>query len=421
MKETRTINLGGLVFHIDNDAYQSLSSYLQDIELRLSADERVEVMADIESRISELLQKALFARNVQVIDITMIHAVQEQMGAPSEFGENKRPRVKHTTSNQRSGCGRIAAISLAIGLMLMALPVLIPVCVAVLGVIVALLGVGVATMPALGVGLFGGSIALTSLLLCSGMLVMIIPVIMLIHSIINWMRTRKAPSARFWWITISLWVLSIIGTGILMNRMSQELGGWKTMLNTLSMWDEDEDQSESRTIAPFNRIQVKGDVEVDIKPGENYSLLVSSNRLPSVTTEVQDSVLYITLPDDRYTDAEVSIMLPTLKSIDAIGDCHVRADVNTDSLTASLTGAGQLNLEGTAHYVDLRITGAGKVEAEWLNAQVMHVNCMGASKAELYVEKELWAQALGASKITYKGNPIVKQKMAVGGSSIRKD
>ena len=31
MNETRTINLNGLVYHIDNDAYQTLKEYLQDI------------------------------------------------------------------------------------------------------------------------------------------------------------------------------------------------------------------------------------------------------------------------------------------------------------------------------------------------------------------------------------------------------
>ena len=39
MKETRTINLNGLVYHIDYDAYQELRDYLQDIELRLPQDE----------------------------------------------------------------------------------------------------------------------------------------------------------------------------------------------------------------------------------------------------------------------------------------------------------------------------------------------------------------------------------------------
>ena len=64
---------------------------------------------------------------------------------------------------------------------------------------------------------------------------------------------------------------------------------------------------------------------------------------------------------------------------------------------------------------------AGELEAEDLLTQVMHLNCAGASKAEVNVAAELWAQAAGASKITYKGNPRIKQNMAVGGSFIRKD
>ena len=51
----------------------------------------------------------------------------------------------------------------------------------------------------------------------------------------------------------------------------------------------------------------------------------------------------------------------------------------------------------------------------------MHINCAGASVAEVHVQRELWAQAAGASKITYKGSPAIKQNMAVGGSIIRKD
>ena len=52
MKETRTINLNGLVYHIDYDAYQLLRDYLHDIELRLPQEDRQEVIADIEARIA---------------------------------------------------------------------------------------------------------------------------------------------------------------------------------------------------------------------------------------------------------------------------------------------------------------------------------------------------------------------------------
>ena len=62
MNETRTINLNGLVYHIDYDAYQLLRDYLHDIELRLPQDDRQEIMADIEARIAELFQKSLLPR-----------------------------------------------------------------------------------------------------------------------------------------------------------------------------------------------------------------------------------------------------------------------------------------------------------------------------------------------------------------------
>ena len=35
MKPTVTINLAGVVYHIDNDAYETLNAYLKDIEAHL--------------------------------------------------------------------------------------------------------------------------------------------------------------------------------------------------------------------------------------------------------------------------------------------------------------------------------------------------------------------------------------------------
>ncbi|MBQ2438525.1 MAG: hypothetical protein II267_01390, partial [Paludibacteraceae bacterium] len=123
MNETRTINLNGLVYHIDYDAYQILRDYLHDIELRLPQDDRQEVMTDIEARIAELLQKALFAKNIQVVNLEIVNSVKSQIGAPSEFGPNRRPKVK-VDKSQNAGCGRILSITLKVILILMALPIL---------------------------------------------------------------------------------------------------------------------------------------------------------------------------------------------------------------------------------------------------------------------------------------------------------
>ena len=59
MKRTFTVNLNNTVYHIDNDAYELLQQYMAEVESRLSPDERKEVMADIEARISELFSERL--------------------------------------------------------------------------------------------------------------------------------------------------------------------------------------------------------------------------------------------------------------------------------------------------------------------------------------------------------------------------
>jgi hypothetical protein len=53
-----------------------------------------------------------------------------------------------------------------------------------------------------------------------------------------------------------------------------------------------------------------------------------------------------------------------------------------------------------------------------LLVQDMHINCAGASRAEISVQKQLWAQAAGSTKILYRGEPNILQKIAVGGSLI---
>lgn len=59
MKKTLTVNLGGTVFHIDEDAYRLLDNYLCNLRLHFHKQEGAEeIVNDIENRISELLPKS---------------------------------------------------------------------------------------------------------------------------------------------------------------------------------------------------------------------------------------------------------------------------------------------------------------------------------------------------------------------------
>ncbi len=87
MKQTVTINLNGIVFHIDVDAFESLQGYLQTIENTVSAEEKADVMQDIEARIAELFTNGMRAKGIHVVNLEMVQKVMEQLGAPEAFAD----------------------------------------------------------------------------------------------------------------------------------------------------------------------------------------------------------------------------------------------------------------------------------------------------------------------------------------------
>ena len=75
MKKTFTINLGGIIFHIDEDAYQMLNRYLDSLKHHFSVmDDYQEILDDIELRIAEILQENL-SETRQVITAEDINRV----------------------------------------------------------------------------------------------------------------------------------------------------------------------------------------------------------------------------------------------------------------------------------------------------------------------------------------------------------
>ncbi|MDP3556700.1 MAG: PspC domain-containing protein [Bacteroidota bacterium] len=86
MNKTVTINISGIIFHIEEDAYDSLSKYLITIKGYFSkTDGGNEIMSDIEARIAELLQQKINASK-QVVLMSDVDHVRGIMGKPEEFG-----------------------------------------------------------------------------------------------------------------------------------------------------------------------------------------------------------------------------------------------------------------------------------------------------------------------------------------------
>ena len=102
MKKTLTVNLNNIVFHIDDDAYEMLQTYLSEIADHFqSDDERTEIMNDIEARIAELFNEKL-QKNKNVINLTDVQEIIEVMGKPSQYtGDDEEPEVSPKTDKKQ--------------------------------------------------------------------------------------------------------------------------------------------------------------------------------------------------------------------------------------------------------------------------------------------------------------------------------
>ena len=88
MKKAIKINLNGIIFHIDDDAYEKLKTYLDSISSHFSnKQESEEIIKDIESRIAELFQERITADN-QVITLSIVNEVIDIMGNPRDIADS---------------------------------------------------------------------------------------------------------------------------------------------------------------------------------------------------------------------------------------------------------------------------------------------------------------------------------------------
>lgn len=100
MKKTLTINLNGTVFHIDEDAYELLRVYLDNLRNYFKHTQGGhEIVQDMESRIAEIFQEYLQSDG-QVITIERVEQLIQRLGQPEDLAMDA-----DGISNEEQGAG----------------------------------------------------------------------------------------------------------------------------------------------------------------------------------------------------------------------------------------------------------------------------------------------------------------------------
>jgi phage shock protein PspC (stress-responsive transcriptional regulator) len=101
MDKTVTINISGIIFHINENAFEKLNHYLNTIGSYFSdAEGKSEIMADIEARIAEMFKQKISDAK-QVITLDDVNTMISVMGQPEDYvdGDVAPKKARYSSEN----------------------------------------------------------------------------------------------------------------------------------------------------------------------------------------------------------------------------------------------------------------------------------------------------------------------------------
>ena len=194
----------------------------------------------------------------------------------------------------------------------------------------------------------------------------------------------------------------------------------------------------------FSRLEVGSAFRVTLTVGgdEQVTVRVDDNLTDHLDVGISDGTLRIRLKPGtsvRNATLEADVTAPGVSSIEVSGAAklhlsdelagqrikmtlsgagEIDGPVRFDEAGADLSGASHLELSGTAGKLDIRGSGASRLEAEQLQVGQLTIDLSGASQATVSVSGTISAQVSGASSVRYAGTPQFIRKDVSGGSSI---
>src|SRR6267154_5053422 len=107
MKKTLSINISGIIFHIEEDGYETLRKYLDSINKYFSSfEDSSEILADIESRIAEIFlaklnegKQVITGEDVQHLIATMGNVSDFKAAEENEFATETSAREESRTTS----------------------------------------------------------------------------------------------------------------------------------------------------------------------------------------------------------------------------------------------------------------------------------------------------------------------------------
>lgn len=181
--------------------------------------------------------------------------------------------------------------------------------------------------------------------------------------------------------------------------------------------------TETRNVPKFTGVDFGGAMNVDIiaQRSQNVEIETDDNLVPLITTEVHGETLYITNTQKINWNSRVKVRINVedLESLNVSGASKASATaIKSENFKIGVSGASKVTLDGEATSLNADSSGASKIDAENFRVVNAKADASGASKITVFASDSIDANASGASKVSYAGNPKTVNKKASGASKV---
>ncbi len=200
---------------------------------------------------------------------------------------------------------------------------------------------------------------------------------------------------------------------------------------------------ESRAVAAFEKIEVKGSTDVEIRQGSKTgaTVIADDNIAPLIRTRVVGDTLIIDTDKSYHSKLKTRVVVDVISltgiALTGSGDVIVGSlkanalDVGlagsgdiafsaltAESLSMSISGSGDFRASGSVKAQSFAISGSGDVRAESLEGARVNVKISGSGDARVWAKEALAASISGSGDIRYKGQPASLTKSVIGSGEI---
>jgi Putative auto-transporter adhesin, head GIN domain len=179
---------------------------------------------------------------------------------------------------------------------------------------------------------------------------------------------------------------------------------------------------ESRNVRGFDGVELRGVGNLFIEQTGSESLTVEAEKaiLPELTTRVVDGRLILGPESESaiHTTGPVNYHLTVrdLNSLEVLGTANAEATgIETEDLTVTISGAGNVMMAGQAVEQTVEISGTGTYLAANLESREVNIVVAGAGSAIVNVRGKLDTRVSGVGSVEYVGDPKIQQSVSGAG------